>query len=102
MNDRKRTRETISADSTSTMIAVEVSPMRRKGPALWLTMTMNTSTLAAVGMVSPRMYLPGFFCPPASSRRESTLKRARRRAPAQTNRPAMNMPSRPKLVSPQR
>ena len=54
LNERKRTRETISTDSTSTMTAVRVSLTSRYWPALWLTMTMNTSTLAAVGMVQPQ------------------------------------------------
>ena len=43
---------------------------------------------------------PGFLWPAASSRRDSTLKRASRIAPAHTKSPATKMPQRPKLVRP--
>ena len=72
----------------------------RYRPRLWAAMTISTSTLAAGGMDSPTVYLPGPCLPAASSRRDSTLKRASRITPAQTNRPATKIPSRPKLVSP--
>src|SRR5450759_1746412 len=84
LNERKRTRDTIRKDSTSTMTAVEPSLTSLYSPALWLTITMNTSKLAAGGMGRPRVNLPDFLLPDASPRRESTLKRARRIAPAQT------------------
>ncbi len=100
LNERKRTRDTMRAESTSTMSAVEPSLTSWYEPALWLTMTMKTSTLAAAGMGRPSMYLPGLTLPAAWSRRERTLKRASRMAPAHTYRPAMKMPSRPKWLSP--
>ena len=100
MNDRKRTRETIRYDSTSTTPAATLSLMSLYGPALCATRTISTSTLAAAGMLSPSVYLPGLLCPAASSRRDSTLKRARRMAPAHTKSPATKIPKRPKLVRP--
>jgi len=49
----KRTRDTMRAESTSTMSAVEPSLTSWYEPALWLTMTMKTSTLAAAGWAGP-------------------------------------------------
>src|SRR5664279_282333 len=89
LKDRKRTRDTIRKDSTSTMAASEVSLTRRYSPLLWLTMTMKTSRLAAGGIERPSVNLPGFLWPEVSLRRERTLNRAKRRAHAHTKRPAM-------------
>ena len=90
--ERKRTRLTISAESTATSTASAASPRSAYSPpSWWFTSTSAISTDAAAGTGRPMKYLPGFLCS-ADSAIASTLKRASRSAAHATKRNATNTP----------